>query len=92
MNGTRRSYALLTRSKKRAAASLAVAADTGVLMSATFYRIVRINGLAGSVRYLLAELARDGSTETLLSGSFESIEEAEKARFALTYGVKAPAG
>ena len=58
-------------------------------MTGTFYCIVTIHGVDGSVRYLLAELSQDESTEILLPDSFESIEEAEKAKFALTYGTGA---
>lgn len=60
-------------------------------MTGTFYCIVTINGMDGSVRYLLAELSQDESTEILLPESFESIEEAEKAKFILTYGASAAA-
>lgn len=60
-------------------------------MTGTFYCIVTINGMDGSARYLLAELSLDESTETLLPDSFESIEEAEKARFVLTYAASAAA-
>ncbi|MBR0647279.1 hypothetical protein [Plastoroseomonas hellenica] len=52
-------------------------------MATKDYMVVTIQGLKGAVRYLIVERSADGESETLLSHSFERLEDALKMKSSL---------
>lgn len=52
-------------------------------MATKNYMVVTIQGLKGVVRYLIVERSADGESETLLSHSFDRLEDALKMKSSL---------